>query len=282
MGRDDFTKQTKDILAKRVSYKCSNPSCRMNTVGPNEHEEKATILGIAAHITAASTEGPRYAESLSPEQRKHISNGIWLCSNCAALIDKDERAFPKELIYAWKSDAEREIRNQIYGHLNLDIHQEHLPILEADLIFSRGMRANRGYSPRNIERFGGNIIPAGGKVIIYWELVWKFAFSVHNNSSFPAYNINIHETSEVRFSSLTKLPKINNLPPFESLDLEAVCVQHIEDDHVEADALMKQRIPKIINGLELSIMYENEARISHYTLVKVHDQEVINVIPNKK
>ncbi len=56
-NRDDFSRTTTDILAKRVGYLCSNPDCRNATIGANQKEYKSTSIGIAAHITAASPGG---------------------------------------------------------------------------------------------------------------------------------------------------------------------------------------------------------------------------------
>tara|TARA_B100000929_G_scaffold5347_1_gene4503 strand:+ start:517 stop:705 length:189 start_codon:yes stop_codon:yes gene_type:complete len=56
--RDDFTKKTKEILAKRVGLLCSNPKCKKPTSGPNSDQNKSTNIGVAAHITAASVGGP--------------------------------------------------------------------------------------------------------------------------------------------------------------------------------------------------------------------------------
>ena len=89
MERDNFLKSTTRILAERVGYRCSNPNCRAYTVGPNEKENKSTSIGEAAHICAAAVGGPRYDESMTSVQRSDISNGLWLCSNCSDLIDKD-------------------------------------------------------------------------------------------------------------------------------------------------------------------------------------------------
>jgi hypothetical protein len=54
-----------------------------------QNQIKPLILGVAAHITAASPDGPRYDQNLSSEQRKSPDNGIWLCQNCAKLVDND-------------------------------------------------------------------------------------------------------------------------------------------------------------------------------------------------
>ena len=77
--RDDFSAKVKGLLAKRVGYVCSNPNCRKQTSGPQKDSNKTINIGVAAHITAASSKGPRFDKSLTNEQRKSESNGIWLC-----------------------------------------------------------------------------------------------------------------------------------------------------------------------------------------------------------
>ncbi|TOB56226.1 tetratricopeptide repeat protein, partial [Vibrio parahaemolyticus] len=46
---------------------------------------------------------------MSPKERKDISNGIWLCCNCATKIDKDEEKYPASLLKEWKSSAEKRV-----------------------------------------------------------------------------------------------------------------------------------------------------------------------------
>jgi hypothetical protein len=67
--RDEFSTETKDILAKRVGQQCSNPNCRRQTSGPQVHPRKTLNIGVAAHISAAAPGGPRYDES--NHQRKN-------------------------------------------------------------------------------------------------------------------------------------------------------------------------------------------------------------------
>src|SRR5437899_8109263 len=55
--RDEFSVGTKELLAKRVGYRCSNPECRQPTSGPQEDPAKVVNIGVAAHITAASPDG---------------------------------------------------------------------------------------------------------------------------------------------------------------------------------------------------------------------------------
>lgn len=105
--RDDFLQGTKELLARRVGDRCSNPECQQVTSGPQADSNGAVNLGVAAHISAASPGGPRYDADLSAEQRTDSSNGIWLCQTCAKLIDNDATRFRREVLEGWKRAAER-------------------------------------------------------------------------------------------------------------------------------------------------------------------------------
>ncbi|MCE5322806.1 HNH endonuclease [bacterium] len=107
MARDDFPSDTKDLLAHRVGMRCSNPNCRKPTSGPQDDPGKSINVGVAAHITAASTKGPRYDVRLSKEERCASDNGIWLCQTCAKLIDNDELRYTVGLLQEWKRLSEK-------------------------------------------------------------------------------------------------------------------------------------------------------------------------------
>ena len=104
--RDEFTGSVKNILAKRVGQKCSNPTCRAQTSGPQEDPDGIINIGVAAHITAASPGGPRYDSARTPEFRRSAPNGIWLCQSCAKLIDNDESCYTVAKLQNWKSVSE--------------------------------------------------------------------------------------------------------------------------------------------------------------------------------
>jgi phage baseplate assembly protein W len=100
-GENDFT--TKRAVALRAGYHCSFTGCGQQTVGPSDESPSAiTNIGVAAHICAASANGPRFIESMAPQQRSDISNAIWLCSNHAALIDRDEVTYTVERLHEMK------------------------------------------------------------------------------------------------------------------------------------------------------------------------------------
>lgn len=90
-NRDDFSRPVIRALAARAGWRCSFEGCTKLTIGPSEEgPDKITNIGVAAHICAASPNFRRYDPNTSPEQRSDISNGIWLCSDHATLIDRDE------------------------------------------------------------------------------------------------------------------------------------------------------------------------------------------------
>ena len=111
--RDDFTAKIKDALARRAGMCCSNPDCRQPTSGPHEAPSRAVNIGVACHIAAASPRGPRYDSAMSVEERKSVENGIWLCQNCAKLIDSDEIRFSSDILHDWKRIAEESARRDI-------------------------------------------------------------------------------------------------------------------------------------------------------------------------
>lgn len=84
-----------------------------DTMGPETDPSSSVNVGVAAHITAASTGGPRYDPSLSNKERASASNGIWLCQNCAKLIDSDVAAYSAQLLTEWKARAEQDARARL-------------------------------------------------------------------------------------------------------------------------------------------------------------------------
>jgi hypothetical protein len=115
MARDDFKPKVREIISKRAAYICSNPKCRRLTLAPSENNpEKSQLTGIAAHITAAASNGPRYDEDLTEEQRSSADNGIYVCSTCANLIDKNQGIdFPINLLKEWKTEHEKWIAKNL-------------------------------------------------------------------------------------------------------------------------------------------------------------------------
>lgn len=121
-NRDDFSQDTIQRAAKRVGYRCSCPECRVPTVGPSEESEKKVAnIGEASHICAAAPGGPRYNPEMTPEERKSITNCIWLCRKHARLIDMDSKKYTIEVLRKWKEDAEKLASQELGTELRYEI-----------------------------------------------------------------------------------------------------------------------------------------------------------------
>lgn len=102
-NRDNFPAATKNALALRAGYVCSLEGCGRSTVGPSEEAPDAvTMIGVAAHIHAAAPGGRRYDPGMSPENRRSIGNGIWLCQSCSVIVDRDEVTFTADVLRSMK------------------------------------------------------------------------------------------------------------------------------------------------------------------------------------
>jgi hypothetical protein len=114
MSRDNFSDPIKRKLVQRAGYQCS--ICGRITVGPSEERpEGVNLTGQAAHIAAAARGGRRYDEKQTPEERSDISNGIWLCSYHADLVDGDQSTYRDDLLRQIKGNHEAKIALQLKG-----------------------------------------------------------------------------------------------------------------------------------------------------------------------
>ena len=127
----DFKKTTVETIAKRAGYKCSNPDCRVNTIGPNTNPNKTTKIGEAAHIYGARQNSKRYEPKMTNIARKAITNAIWLCRNCHKLIDADEHKYTATLLFLWREKHEEFIfstlgsktEQMLFDQLNSDLRE---------------------------------------------------------------------------------------------------------------------------------------------------------------
>jgi hypothetical protein len=104
-SRDEFSGDVIRRLGESVNLHCSN--CDAPTKGGHSLEGKAISLGVACHIHAAAPGGPRYDASQTEDERRSFDNGIWLCANCARLIDSDVPRFSADVLRSWKRGALR-------------------------------------------------------------------------------------------------------------------------------------------------------------------------------
>lgn len=148
-NRDDFSAKTKDIMAKQVAFRCSNPHCRQVTCGAGTAKDSVLNIGVAAHICAAAPGGKRYDPEMTEKERKDIDNGIWLCQSCAKLIDSDEVQYTVEVLRDWKEWARRRAAMEL--EFRAGDGAEHSRILNEML--KEISTSNRNFKILYVERF---------------------------------------------------------------------------------------------------------------------------------
>lgn len=113
MGAERFSRAVVDTLAKRAGNTCSNPECSALTVGPAGEQDRAVIVGEAAHIYGARPRSARYDSEMRDAERSDSTNGIWLCRNCHKIVDADRSQYPPALLHEWRRDHERSILERL-------------------------------------------------------------------------------------------------------------------------------------------------------------------------
>jgi len=74
MPRDDFSAETKRILAQRAAYICSNPDCRNNTIGP--HSDPAKSLDRIPYLRRCSGRAALWSKSNDRRATKHCKRSL--------------------------------------------------------------------------------------------------------------------------------------------------------------------------------------------------------------
>src|SRR5579864_8542721 len=177
MSRNEFSTATKNALAKRVGYKCSNPDCHAAMVGPHAEADRWVNVGVAAHISAASPHGPRYDPSQTPEARSHRDNAIWLCQTCAKRVDSDTTTFTSSILARWKVSAETEAMRSVGNQVAEDSFPQPSAAVHAPIPRISGLPYDEarnhllgvGWQPRlNHWTYGTNPAIAFGNGPYYW------------------------------------------------------------------------------------------------------------------
>lgn len=107
--RDNFSETTKAKIGKAAMYICANPEC-LRFTGYETTEGKPRALAEAAHVIAASNNGPRATKKTKDDPLDSPNNGIWLCLTCHKRIDADVHAYPKSKLQNWKKQQSDIVR----------------------------------------------------------------------------------------------------------------------------------------------------------------------------
>lgn len=188
--RDNFSKQTVLEIAKGVGWRCSNPDCMRATVAANEAQDDTLIIADAAHICAASPDGPRYDETQTAPQRRAKENGIWLCKICARLIDLDPAKYTVDVLRKWKQDAQKR------ALLEMLMPRTPAPSREAARVEALIAEANRsGASAGFSQTFAALHSAASNDLATYKRsAVWttsplELTLTLYNDPSVPPFRI---------------------------------------------------------------------------------------------
>lgn len=140
--RDEFTGKIRISLAHRANHKCS--LCKLPTSGPSDESPEASVnIGVAAHICAASPGGPRYLATMTSKERSSITNGIWLCQNHAALIDRDIAVYSEQVLRETKRAHEAAIYAEQRSIRSAAFHSDFIAI-GSELVFTGELIAGDG------------------------------------------------------------------------------------------------------------------------------------------
>src|SRR5438270_12323106 len=107
-NRDEFSPPTRRKIERQARGHCSNPDCRRLTHGASPGGEGEVRIGVASHICAAASGGPRYEEKMTPEERSSAANGIWLCDVHARAIDAKDSKIAADLLREWKRKTDED------------------------------------------------------------------------------------------------------------------------------------------------------------------------------
>lgn len=196
--RDEFLEKTKKSLASRSGFRCSFPACDAITVGPSEESDTAiSNVGVACHITAAA-DGPgarRYDADMTPEQRRNIQNGIWMCGKHSIEIDRDEVRFTVEKLKHWKVIAEQ--RASIAHSFGADYVDNNSHLFFKDLTPSNAVIELEKISGANgligNAVFDSSIPSVWGKkqAIVVRDLIVELSRNCFNSGSAKKFELNI-------------------------------------------------------------------------------------------
>jgi hypothetical protein len=70
---------------------------------------------------------------LTVQKRQSTENGIWLCQNCAKLVDNDSERYPAEQLRSWKAQAEASALVELKGKSDpkpIDLSAEMISLMQ--------------------------------------------------------------------------------------------------------------------------------------------------------
>jgi hypothetical protein len=93
-----------------------------------------------------------------------------------------------------------------------------------------------------------------------------------------AKNIRFEQITEGDVIQIPTLERVNNLPPYDHLDLTGKYTEWMEGTGTEADVKIKQKIPQSLDGFKLKISYQDEFGNPFQTITTISKGELNTVM----
>lgn len=93
----------------------------MTVAGSEDRKSGLTLIGVAAHITAAAPGGPRYDPLMGDHERSSESNGIWTCQTHAKFVDDNPSICTIDELQRWKRLHEKWVFDRVASGAELPL-----------------------------------------------------------------------------------------------------------------------------------------------------------------
>lgn len=101
---------TKIILAFRSGGVCAMPNCGRHLTYDSPSGAD-TFIGEAAHIRGEKPRAARYDDSMTADERDHVDNLLYLCTDHHTIIDKVPGDWPTAALTDIKATHEKQVRD---------------------------------------------------------------------------------------------------------------------------------------------------------------------------
>jgi hypothetical protein len=105
--------RTKLMLAFRSGDICAFPGCFKELVIDSTSGNDKAKIAKAAHIAGENETSARFDSNMTPEQRDHYDNLIYLCADHHDLVDQLVKGYPVEKLHEIKLLHEKKVRDLI-------------------------------------------------------------------------------------------------------------------------------------------------------------------------
>ncbi len=119
-----ISNKTRKILWGRSGNRCA--LCKCLLVEPEQAPDKASVIGMEAHIHAQNTNGPRFDPALSKDQIDDYDNLLLLCGNHHKVVDDQQSTFSAKVLYDIKRSHEEWVRDTLEPRKPKDPEQAYL------------------------------------------------------------------------------------------------------------------------------------------------------------